>query len=62
MSTFLKVVAVGIGAGLVAYVIGTIVSKISERFGAALDAVSGEGSDVRRPEPPQTRHPHRPVY
>jgi hypothetical protein len=62
MSSFWTVIGVGVGAGLLAYVIGTIVSTLFERFGAAMDAVSGEGSDVRRPEPPQTRHPHRPIY
>lgn len=62
MNSFRIVIGVGVGVGLLAYIIGTIVSKMFQRFGAALDAISGEASDFRHPEPPQTRHPHRPIY
>jgi hypothetical protein len=55
MSAFWAVIIVAVVFGVVAYLVGSLL----ESFGVALDAVSGDGSDVRRPEPPQS---HRPIY
>jgi hypothetical protein len=58
MSAFWTVIIVAVVFGVTAYLVGILLKS----FGAALDDVSGDGSDVRRPEPPQTRQSHRPIY
>jgi hypothetical protein len=62
MNGFWIVVGAGVGTGLLVYAIGKLLSKLSSRIGEDLDAVSWDASDLRRPEPPPTRHPHRPIY
>ena len=60
MSGFWIVVGAGVGTGLLVYFIGTLTSKIFQGLGWL--SVYRDVSNVRRPEPPQTRHPHRPIY
>jgi hypothetical protein len=58
MSAFWTVIIVAVAFGVTAYLVGSLL----ESFGDTLDAISKEASDEGRPEPPKTRHPHRPIY